>query len=69
MRVNGYRLEVPGVVIGGLVFRAIMPSAVWTELSSAQLRYSEAEAVANDNRRPEVYAELARRIVLETHSD
>ncbi len=30
---------------------------------------SEAEVVANDNRRPEVYAELARRIVLETHSD
>lgn len=26
---------------------------------------SEAEAVANDNRRPEVYAELARRIVLD----
>lgn len=30
---------------------------------------SEAETVANDSRRPEVYAELARRIVIAAHSD
>ena len=29
----------------------------------------EAEVVANDSRRPEVYAELARRIVLAAHGD
>lgn len=29
----------------------------------------EAEVVANDSRRPEVYAELARRIVLAAHDD
>jgi hypothetical protein len=29
----------------------------------------EAEIVANDSRRPEVYAELARRIILAAHAD
>lgn len=30
---------------------------------------SDAEVVANDSRRPDVYAELARRIVLAAHGD
>lgn len=30
---------------------------------------AEAEVVANDSRRPEVYAELARRIVVAAHGD
>lgn len=30
---------------------------------------SEAEVVANDSRRPEVYAELARRIIVAAHGD
>ena len=29
----------------------------------------EAEVVANDSRRPEVYAELARRIILAAHQE
>ncbi len=29
----------------------------------------EAEVIANDSRRPEVYAELARRIIIAAHED
>lgn len=47
--------------------------SVGVERANAELGTSygivEAEVVANDSRRPEVYAELARRIVLAAHQD
>lgn len=47
--------------------------SVGVERANSELRtsygISEAETVANDSRRPDVYAELARRIVMAAHSD